>query len=132
MSAAQPLPLSIEAFEAAQISPDDFNHEGHVYIAWLYVQSYPLSEAISRFDGALRRLVRKLGAEQKYHATITWFFMFLIAERSNESHNWQRFCAENTDIVRDAKQLLAGYYSDALLFSPIARRQFVMPDKLAA
>lgn len=130
MTANVSVSSSIQAFEAADISPDEFDHEGHVYMAWLYVQNFSLCEAISRFDAALRRLVRKLGAEDKYHATITWFFMLLIAERFDNSADWPEFCAANPDVVQGSKQLLAKYYSDRLLWSPLARRQFVLPDRL--
>lgn len=90
--------LTIERFEAAQLSASEFTHEGHVYVAWLYLQRYPGREAIDRFDSALQRLVKELGAEQKYNAMITWLFMKLIRERMESDQSWEQFCERNRDL----------------------------------
>lgn len=37
--------ITIEHFESADIDPDQFNHEAHVYVAWLYVREYELAKA---------------------------------------------------------------------------------------
>ncbi len=63
--------ITIEDFEASNIEAERFDHEAHVYMGWLYVREYELTEALSRFDAGLKRLVTKLGAESKYHATLT-------------------------------------------------------------
>jgi hypothetical protein len=124
--------LTIEQFEAGQVDPTHFDHEAHVYVGWLYVQAYELAEAISRFDGALRRLTEQLGVPGKYHATITWLFLLLIKERSPGNEGWQNFRSQNEDLVSDAKTTLDRYYSQALLHSNRAREHFVLPDRLAS
>ena len=124
--------FTIERFEAADIDPDRFDHEAHVNVAWLYVREYPLTEAIAKFDDGLKRLVKKLGAEGKYHATLTWFFMLSIAERAEESESWQVFKQRNPDLVAGSKKMLSRYYSDDHLFSKRARERFVLPDRLAS
>lgn len=96
--------LTIERFEAASIDPASFDHEAHVYVGWLYVMSYPGNEAIARFDAALRRLTRKIGASSKYNAMITWLFLKLIAERAREGEDWLTFRTRNTDLVDDRPQ----------------------------
>lgn len=120
--------LTIEQFESGQVDADHFDHEAHVYVAWLFVTSFELPDAIARFDSGLRRLTAALGVPAKYHATITWFFLLLIAERSRENERWRAFKSRNTDLVSDSKATLSRYYSETLLFSDIARRQFVLPD----
>jgi hypothetical protein len=124
--------FTIERFEAADIDPDRFDHEAHVYVAWLYVREYPLTEAIAKFDSGLKRLVNKLGAEGKYHATLTWFFMLLIAERAEDGEPWQVFRHRNADLVTGSKETLSRYYNDDYLFSERARERFVLPDRLAS
>jgi len=124
--------LSIQAFEAADIDADAFDHESHVYLAWLYVQEFELAQAIARFDAALRRLTAKLGAAGKYHATITWLFLLLISERSEDDEDWTTFRARNSDLVVDGRSALRRYYSEGRLFSDRARRQFVLPDRVGA
>jgi hypothetical protein len=123
--------LTIERFENADIDPEHFDHEAHVYIAWLYVQNYELAEAIAKFDSGLKRLVAKLGADGKYHATLTWFFLLLIADRAEDDQSWRDFRQCNTDLIANSKDLLSRYYSHGYLFSKRARERFVFPDKLA-
>jgi hypothetical protein len=122
--------ITIERFEATDIDADRFDHEAHVYVAWLYVSEYELPEAIARFDGGLKRLVIKIGAAGKYHATLTWFFLLLIAERAEEGEPWQAFRQQNADLITASKETLSRYYSDDYLFSERARERFVLPDKL--
>ncbi len=131
MTALQASRLSIEDFETADIDPEHFDHEAHVYVGWLYVQAYDLADAVARFDAALRRLTARLGVPGKYHATITWLFLVLINERTQAGESWDEFRARNEALIRDSKTTLRRYYSDALLFSDAARRHFVLPDRLA-
>jgi len=123
--------LTIEQFEAGDIDAERFDHEAHVYMAWLYVRAFDLADAVSRFDGALRRLTARLGVPGKYHATITWLFLLLINERASKSESWGDFQSRNLDLVRDSKTTLERHYSEALLFSDAAREHFVLPDRIA-
>ena len=122
--------LTIEGFESGEIDADLFDHEAHVFVAWLFVTRFELAEAVSRFEGSLRRLTQKLGVPNKYHATITWFFMLLIAERSRDNEGWPAFRARNPDLILDSKNTLDRYYSQARLNSDTARNQFVLPDRV--
>ena len=92
---------SIERFEAANIDPARFDHEAHIYVGWLYVNAYPRSEAISRFDAALKRLTVKIGEAKKYNAMITWLFLLLIDARAQESETWLAFRNRNADLLED-------------------------------
>jgi hypothetical protein len=89
---------SIEAFEASDVDPARFDHEAHVYVAWLYLAGHDRETAIVRFDAALRRLTRKIGATDKYNATITWLFLLLIDERNRDGEDWPTFRVRNTDL----------------------------------
>ncbi len=122
--------ITLENFEASEIDPDRFDHEAHVYVGWLYLGEYELPEAIARFDAGLKRLVAKLGAETKYHATLTWFFLLLIAERIEADEPWQVFRHRNDDLIGGSKKLLSRYYSEECLFSDRARERFVLPNNI--
>ena len=124
--------ITIERFEAGDIDPDQFDHEAHVYVGWLYVCECELADAIAKFDNGLKRLVSKFGAEGKYHATLTWFFLLLIADRIEPDEPWQVFRHRNADLVTGGKEVLSRYYSETCLFSARARERFVLPDKLAS
>jgi hypothetical protein len=122
--------ISIEDFERGDVDAEQFDHEAHVFVAWSYLQKYELKESIARFCEALRNLTKKLGVEAKYHETITWFFMILIAERKAGSKDWQTFKHRNADLFTTQPSIICAYYSSERLGSSIARSQFVMPDLL--
>ena len=131
MSAVLEPPLTIEQFEAGEIDAERFDHEAHVFMAWLFLREFGPARAISRYDNALRRLTAKLGVPDKYHATITWLFLLLINERAQDDESWALFRSRNDDLLRDSRSTLERYYSEERLFSNVARRRFVLPDKLA-
>ncbi len=131
MNVAALAEFSVEAFERGEIDPDAFDHEAHVYAAWRYLERFPLPVALERFDAALRQLTARLGVPGKYHATITWFFLLLIAERcdADGGGDWRQFRRHNADLVED-RGILERYYHRQTLASNRARQAFVLPDRL--
>lgn len=97
--------LSIARFEAGHLDPASFDHAAHIYVAWLYVHEYPGKESVTRFDAALRRFTRNIGASAKYNAMVTWLFMLLIIERSRPGETWGEFRARNADLFDDCPRL---------------------------
>ena len=130
MKTAKEPDLSIAQFEAGDIDAEQFDHQAHVYIAWLYIRKYGLCGTLARFDSAIRQLVKKLGAENKYNATITVFFLIIISERSKDGENWEAFATRNADLLQDSRTLLTRHYTEATIFSDDARKHFQMPNKL--
>ena len=122
---------TLEQFEAAAIDPGNFDHEAHVYVGWRYLQRADLLDAIGRYRAGLRRLVRRVGAEDKYHETITWFYMVSIAERldSAPAGDWDAFKRANPELFERRPGWLERHYSPGRLASPQARRRFVLPDR---
>jgi hypothetical protein len=126
--------LSIDDLEQGQIEGASFDHEAHVYLAWLYLDRYPVTEAIDRFTSALKRLTTKLGVPGKYHETISWFFMLIIAQRraGNAGNDWPNFKDKNPDLLSRNANVLNRYYSKETLATDAARRSFVLPDRFVA
>ena len=91
--------FTIDAFATGAIDPSIFDHEAHVYVAWLYLKTFERDEAFARFDAALRRFTRRIGAAEKYNAMITWLFLKLIAERARDGESWTDFRARNADLI---------------------------------
>ena len=135
MNALPVPPFTVEMFEAGAIDAQAFDHEAHIYTAWLYLERHSLLEAVDRFSAALRRFTAQLGVPGKYHVTITWFYLFLIEERRQQSggEDWFCFRRKHKDLfVQGEMNILKRYYSGATLGSDRARRSFVMPDRLAS
>src|SRR5262249_34307385 len=72
-----------------------------------------------------------------YHETITWAYLLLIRERMERqgegaNASFEAFARANPDLMTWKPSVLAAYYRDETLASPLARRTFVMPDRLGA
>jgi hypothetical protein len=117
----------VAAFESTELEP--FSHVEHVRVAWWYLRTLPLADALARCSTGIRRFAAARGATEKYHETITVAFMLLITERVNAAPalSWDEFAAANRDLF--SRSLLSHHYSEELLNSDRARRAFVMPDR---
>jgi len=124
----------IARFEDASLPNDAFRHRDHVRVAWIYLGLSPALQALERFTGSLRRFATAHGATGLYHETITWAFVFLIAERraqAPEGESWEEFAGRNPDLLTWKPSILERYYRPETLRSDLARRVFVMPDRAA-
>ena len=109
---------------------DQFHHQQHVQVAWLFTQKYGMPDALAQFTAAIKRFADAKGKTGLYHETITWAFLLLISERQarNPAGNWPAFEKANPDLLVWKPSILERYYSKELLASDLARRTFVMPD----
>ena len=113
------------------LAPGDFHHADHVRVAFAYVAELPLLEAVAKFSAALRRFATARGKPNLYHETITWAYLFLIAERMARAEaelSWEEFAQRNSDLLVWKGGILERNYAKATLASDLARRVFVMPD----
>jgi hypothetical protein len=125
----------VEAFERGALSESAFRHRDHVRLAWLYLERLPPAEALARFGAGLRRFAASVGKSGLYHETITWAYLLLIRERRERggaAQSWSEFAAANPDLLAWKPSILETYYRDETLRSELARRVFVLPDRLAA
>ena len=120
----------LEAFTNATLPADQFHHEQHVQVAWLFVRRHGMPAALGEFSDAIKRFADAKGATGLYHETITWAFLLLIAERQarTSADTWEVFASDNADLLTWQPSILNRYYSKELLASDLARRTFVMPD----
>jgi hypothetical protein len=118
----------LAAFEACAVANTDFHHADHIRLAWIYLRTYPLLEAIDRFSTSLKRFAAHHGATGLYHETITWAYLLLIHERMNGEASFDAFRAAHPDLFTWKPSVLQRYYAPETLASERARRVFVMPD----
>lgn len=121
----------VQAFEHATVDPDAFHHREHLYIAWCYLRSMPLEEAVPRYVHHLRRLAAALGAPQKFHATMTWAYLVLLddAMRTTPSSTFDALMAARPEFLRHESGVLSAHYDRAQLDSAEARARFVLPKR---
>jgi hypothetical protein len=120
----------LEQFVDTTLPADQFHHEQHVQVAWLFVRRHGMPAALAEFSAAIKRFADAKGATGLYHETITWAFLLLIAERQarTSADTWDGFAAANADLLTWKPSILTRYYTKELLASDLARRTFLMPD----
>jgi hypothetical protein len=117
------------ALERGEIANEDFHHASHLHVAWVYLaESSSVQQAADQMRETLRRFAAAAGKPQKYHETITSFWVHLLA-RAQAVSRGQRL----EDIVYANPQLLEknfplAYYSTERLFSDEARASWMEPD----
>jgi hypothetical protein len=124
----------LEGFIDTTLPKECFHHRQHVRVAWLFVRRHGMPDALGEFSQALRRFADAKGATTLYHATITWAYLLLIHERQ-ERHpapDWTAFAGAYGDLVVWKPSILDGLYRPETLWSDLARRTFVMPDRMVA
>lgn len=123
----------LAAFLDSSMPPAGFDHLGHLRAAWLLLQHHPLEDAVEQTCQAIARLARRLGAPEKYNRTLSEALVRLMAQRGAADSRlcWAAFLAANTDLVADARGVLARHYETETLNSRAARESFVPPDRQA-
>jgi len=125
----------VAEFEQGRGPGGSFHHADHIRVAFAYLSTYPVLEALDRFCAALKRLAAAQGKPQLYHETITWAYLFLIRERivrTAQPQTWEDFAAENPDLLSwgtGKRGILDQYYRPDTLLSEAARRAFLLPDR---
>ena len=117
------------ALERGEIPNKDFHHALHLHVAWVYLaESSSVQQAANKMRDTLRRLAAAGDKPEKYHETITLFWVQLL------SNAYTATCGGRLeDIVRANPHLLEknfplAYYSAERLFSDEARSSWVEPD----
>lgn len=120
----------LSAFNDCSAPPSAFNHEGHVRIAWIHLQRYPLAQAIRLTCDGIERFANHLGAPDKYNRTLSEALMRIMASlgAADTRLSWDGYLSKNRELIEDAQQLLGRYYSNELLTSKAARTTFMQPD----
>jgi hypothetical protein len=126
----------VTALERGVLPPSDFTHERHVQAAWHYLRQQPLDRAAQRFVSTLQAYVNQVGAQSKFHLTMSVAFMHLIHSRIDlppsagielSVGDWHAFRDANPDLFSCWRKLIAVHYSDDALGR--GREVFVAPDR---
>lgn len=118
--------------ELMALPKEDFTHRVHLKTAWACLRGVPFEDGAPRFVRLLRAYTAKHGVEAKFHATITWAFLALVAERAARTPalGFDAFLTAHPEL-NDPK-LIASRYAPGVLDGPQARAVFVLPGSLRA
>ncbi|HEU4853191.1 MAG TPA: hypothetical protein VFT37_13665 [Telluria sp.] len=117
-------------FADCTLPPAEFNHRGHVRIAWINLQRLPFGDAVRATCEGIRSYATSLGAATKFHWTITEALMHLLhaGGASDPSLPFEQFIDRNGPLLADARGRIALHYTDAALATDEARNKFIPPD----
>lgn len=117
------------ALERGQIANEDFHHVSHLHVAWVYLaESSSVQQAANKMRDTLRRFASAAGQPQKYHETITLFWVHLLssAHPASGAERLEEIVQANPQLLE--KNFPLAYYSAERLFSDEARTSWVEPD----
>lgn len=126
--AVAPVANVLERFEACTLPPWAFGHREHLLVAWTYLRAAPFELAAARFITALKRFAAHHGAPTKFHATVTWSLLMLLAEAIDDhpTTDFDALLAKRPDLL-DTRKLLNRFYDLDALDSDRARRVPLLP-----
>ncbi len=115
--------------ERGDVPPAAFDHRAHLRLALAYLdESASLDEATGRMGAALRRFAAAAGKPEKYHETLTAFWMARLAASRDTPPRARLDALLRRDPALLDKDLPLAYYSRRRLFSARARRDRLSPD----
>ena len=126
--------LSDEAFEQAfascELSPELFNHEAHLRLAWLQIRKYGLEQALINIQEQLLTYVTQLGAQDKYHQTLTIAAVHAVHHfmQLSEGDSFPSFIVANPQLATSFKELVNSHYSFDVFSHKEARKRYLEPD----
>jgi hypothetical protein len=121
----------VHGFESCQASKEEFSHQSHVTVGVWYLRHTNLERATeSMRDGLIRFLDHHGLGRQKYHETLTVFWMRLIGNEIKQSDPGVSLVELTNTVVESLSDsgLPFDYYSREFLMSDESRKSWVEPD----
>ena len=124
----------IENFENCTIKRGTWGHPEHLILAYHYSSKNNFETAFSKMKEGIFRLLKSfeidLTKEMPYHETLTIFWMRIVFDFAKTKQKLNLINDINELITKFDKNYPLKFYSEKLLFSDLARKEFVKPDKM--
>jgi hypothetical protein len=122
----------LAAFEACTL--EEFHHRDHIKVAYLYLRSHSLEEAVAKVRTGLQALAVAWKApvddlEKGYHETMTQAWVRLVAVKLKNrvmAESADLFCERQPELMEKTRLQL--FYSRERLMTWAAKREYVEPD----
>lgn len=120
----------VEAFERGEVPAHAFRHRDHLRLAWILVRRDGLDAGGDRAARGIRGFAARHGVPDRYHETITWFWLRLVAHAIAAEPDVGRFEAflGRFPLLLDGS-LVGRHWLRETLASPAARVGWVEPDR---
>jgi hypothetical protein len=111
------------------VGPFRFGHREHLRLAWLCLSRDGEDRGAMRTIAAIRRVAAAHGASEKYHETITRFWLRLVShhlETDAPASSFDDFLSHSPRLLDTG--LMRCHYRPETLAGEWARREWVEPD----
>lgn len=124
----------VAQFMDCSLPADEWDHGGHLVMG-LYMNAKHGDTAYAEIKKHLQQYVKSLG-KNGYHETMTQFWLWAIRHFRKDIEDGLTWTQTNLDdLIFDdhltRRNLWQDYYSDELMMSEQAKKEFVAPDKKA-
>ena len=121
----------VDRFECCLLDKTEFHHRDHLTVSVAYLYAGDLARAMERMRASLTRFAAHHGVPGLYHETLTIFWLQQVEKRLDRGlclvESVRRIQTELAD-----KDLPFHYYSRETINSPVAKAQWLEPDKVGA
>ena len=121
----------VEGFELCTTAKEDFNHRNHLTVAVWYLRNSSLPDALVKMrDGLFRFLDHHGVGREKYHETLTLFWLQLVRDVISQlPPESSTVDSANAVLERLADhRLVFEHYSEERLSSVEAKSSWIPPD----
>ena len=122
----------LQGFTNCTLPGEVFSHEAHLRLAWLYLREHSNDKAEYLIQDQLKKYVASLGAEDKYHSTLTVAAIKIVHHFMSRSkaQNFKDFIAKFPRLKTGFKDLVGSHYGFDIYSSEEARKTYLKPDLL--
>ncbi len=120
-------------FKNCELNPTLFNHEAHLRLAWIHINKYGIEKALENIEHQLNRFVSHVGAEGKYHQTVTIAAIRAVDHlmRKAKLPSFKMFINTYPELKTNFKELINSHYTFDIFSSEQARKEFIAPNLCA-
>lgn len=121
----------LRCFMDCTLPNDRFHHRDHLRLVWLLTRRLGAEQAAIETAAGIRRFAAAQGHTQKYHETMTQFWLRLVAHlirQRPEIQDFERFIAAYPQLMD--KHLPLRHWRSDTMFGQTARATWVEPDLL--
>ncbi|HEU4782625.1 MAG TPA: hypothetical protein VFS83_04725 [Ktedonobacterales bacterium] len=122
----------VTAFLSGSLPPTQFHHRDHLRLTWALVRLTGVEAAMNRITSGIRYFAAQHGQAEKYHETMTRFWVLLVGHMvaaRPDITTFDEFLAAFPMLLD--KDLPYRHWRRETMFSPDARARWVEPDILA-
>jgi hypothetical protein len=122
----------VGAFFSGALPPTAFHHRDHLRLSWCLIRQFGVEVASHRIAEGIRHFATQHGQAEKYHETLTQFWVRIIGHMIGARPDisaFSRFLEVYPQVLD--KDLPYRHWRHETMQSAVARAQWVEPDTLA-